>query len=227
MYLVGVDDVQLDPDVKDDAQLADHIGRRDRYRVAAASAAIDVVAIARRRLDEAGDHADAKTHYGRRVRIDALGRCVYSQTPYHHDGKDPNRIFTNVTVVYANIGLTNERKGPDERSHIPQHILRIIDMWNQNIINQTDGVSRDAGDHSCYICKRRERMIDDVFAPIFRCALCLQFSHWACVEMISHELDNSTVLDAADKVQVHPQFLESDDTVCYLCKTVQSEFWSD
>ena len=170
---------------------------------------------------------DAKTHYGRRVRIDALGRCVYSQTPYHHDGKDPNRIFTNVTVVYANIGLTNERKGPDERSHIPQHILRIIDMWNQNIINQTDGVSRDAGDHSCYICKRRERMIDDVFAPIFRCALCLQFSHWACVEMISHELDNSTVLDAADKVQVHPQFLESDDTVCYLCKTVQSEFWSD
>ena len=59
MYLVGVDDVQLDPDVKDDAQLADHIGRRDRYRVAAASAAIDVVAIARRRLDEAGDHADS------------------------------------------------------------------------------------------------------------------------------------------------------------------------
>ena len=169
---------------------------------------------------------DAETHYGRRVRIDALGRCVYSQTPCHHDGKDPNRIFTNVTVVYANIGLTNERKGPDHRSHMPQHILRIIDMWNQNMINQTDGVSRDAGDHSCYICKRRERMIDDVFAPIFRCALCLQFSHWACVEMISHELDNSTVLDAADKVQVHPQFLESDETVCYLCQPVQSEFFS-
>ena len=87
---------------------------------------------------------DAARYYGRRVRIDALGRCVYSQTPYHHDGKDPNRIFTNVTIVYANIGLTNERRGPDHRSYLPKHILRIIDMWNQNISKQTDNASRDS-----------------------------------------------------------------------------------
>ena len=168
---------------------------------------------------------DAARYYGRRVRIDALGRCVCSQTPYHHDGKDPNRIFTNVTIVYANIGLTNERRGPDHRSYLPKHILRIIDMWNQHIINQTDNASRDSGEHSCYICKRREVMLDDVFGPIFRCALCLLSFHCACVEMLSLQHDGH-MLDAADKVQVHPEFIESEDTVCPLCKAVRAEFWS-